>query len=75
MIAELGVNLVKEGEAMEVTGLLSGYSKTLRTSIWKDKIARAVRNLRSWMKVPGLEMANHALIFRAYAMSVWAFTA
>eukprot|EP01051_Picozoa_sp_SAG22_P013321 SAG22_NODE_1477_length_4328_cov_2.451643_7_plen_139_part_00 len=70
LIDELGATWVKDGEALEVTGLQAGYSRDLRATVWVTKIQRGVRNLRSWMSVPGLARADRALVFRTYAMSV-----
>ena len=72
--AAAGLQFVPDGEGMEVTGLVTGYGSQLRAAVWKGKIERAIRNLRSWMRVT-LTRGDRALVFRAYAMSLWAFTA
>eukprot|EP01052_Picozoa_sp_SAG31_P027652 SAG31_NODE_2603_length_5399_cov_2.741887_2_plen_415_part_00 len=70
----LGIQWVQEGELMEVTGMRSGYSGHLRATVWKDRIAKSIQALRSWGRVK-LTVPDRVIVFRAFAMSVWAFTA
>ena len=59
---------------MTVTGLEVGYNVRLQDTVWKAKIARVLRSLRSWMRVE-LSQDDRVLIFRAVGMSVLAFGA
>ena len=72
--SEIGVAFVPDGSTMTVTGLEVGYNVRLQDTVWKAKIARVLRSLRSWMRVE-LSQDDRVLIFRAVGMSVWAFGA
>eukprot|EP01051_Picozoa_sp_SAG22_P000376 SAG22_NODE_9_length_35992_cov_37.278104_15_plen_198_part_00 len=74
MIEQLQIQFVADDDVMEVTGLLLGYRHNHRQRVWEEKFARGLRNLRCWMRVR-LSVADRVLIFRAFVMSVWAYTA
>ena len=70
----LGFKFVPHTEDVEVTGIMTGYSRQLVSRMWQDKISRVIRSLRAFARAR-LFRVDRAVVFRCFAMSVWSYVA